>query len=41
MTAMSFQLEQEYRAKFGGVVHDQSASGQTLFIEPEGVLNLK
>ncbi len=29
-----------YRAKFGGVVHDQSASGQTLFIEPEPVLGL-
>ncbi|GFZ27328.1 endonuclease MutS2 [Lactobacillus corticis] len=33
-------VRQEYRGKFGGVVHDQSASGQTLFVEPEGVLNL-
>lgn len=33
-------VRQEYRGKFGGVVHDQSASGQTLFVEPEVVLNL-
>ncbi|MGM9982025.1 MAG: endonuclease MutS2 [Limosilactobacillus sp.] len=27
-----------YRNKLGGVVHDQSASGQTLYIEPAGVV---
>lgn len=27
-----------HRNKFGGVVHDQSASGQTLYIEPAGVV---
>lgn len=27
-----------YRSKFGGVVHDQSASGQTLYIEPAGAV---
>lgn len=30
----------EYRNQFGGIVHDQSSTGQTLYIEPQAILDL-
>lgn len=33
-------VKHEHRQTFGGIVHDQSASGQTLFMEPKALIEL-
>ncbi len=33
-------LKQNFSSKLKGIIHDRSSSGQTLFVEPENIINL-